>query len=62
MEEQFEAGTLVQLKSGGPIMTVESYNKDSDKYFCEWFSNGKRNSELFRKTSLQQFKPAPGII
>ncbi|EOC1349422.1 DUF2158 domain-containing protein [Cronobacter dublinensis] len=62
MEDKFEDGTLVQLKSGGPIMTVESYNKDSDKYVCEWFTNGKRNSELFRRTSLNKYNPTAGFI
>lgn len=62
MEEKFEDGALVQLKSGGPIMTVESYHKDSDKYNCEWFANGKRNSELFRKTSLTRYEPSAGFF
>lgn len=62
MEDKFEDGALVQLKSGGPIMTVESYHKDSDKYYCEWFVNGKRNNELFRKTSLVRYEPSAGIF
>ncbi|HHC4621672.1 TPA: YodC family protein [Klebsiella pneumoniae] len=62
MEEKFEPGTLVQLKSGGPIMTVERFDKSLDKYCCEWFSNGKRNSEMFKATSIQKFKPSVGIL
>ncbi|HBS7727140.1 TPA: DUF2158 domain-containing protein [Klebsiella pneumoniae] len=48
--------------SGGPIMTVERFDKSLDKYCCEWFSNGKRNSEMFKATSIQQFKPSVGIL
>ncbi|HCF8473078.1 TPA: DUF2158 domain-containing protein, partial [Klebsiella pneumoniae] len=47
---------------GGPIMTVERFDKSLDKYCCEWFSNGKRNSEMFKATSIQQFKPSVGIL
>jgi len=61
MENKFEPGTLVQMKSGGPIMTVERYDKSLDKYCCEWFSNGKRSSEMFNATSIQKYEPSLGV-
>jgi uncharacterized protein YodC (DUF2158 family) len=41
MENEFKAGDLVQLKSGGPIMTVEQVGKTAmlqeDGVWCVWF-------------------------
>lgn len=62
MANKFEDGTLVQLKSGGPVMTVESHIKDSDKYCCEWFKDGKRYNEVFRETSIEEYVPSIGIF
>jgi uncharacterized protein YodC (DUF2158 family) len=41
-EHLFEAGYQVQMKSGGPIMTVVDYNiygagEVRKKYLCRWF-------------------------
>lgn len=36
--EQFKIGDVVQLMSGGPIMTVVRVEKDNC-YFCQWFDN-----------------------
>lgn len=33
---EFKPGDVVQLKSGGPIMTVKFLDEDGDVY-CEWF-------------------------
>jgi uncharacterized protein YodC (DUF2158 family) len=33
----FKVGDVVQLKSGGPLMTVSSPS-DGGKVFCEWFN------------------------
>lgn len=33
---EFKPGDVVQLKSGGPIMTVKFLDEDGDIY-CEWF-------------------------
>jgi uncharacterized protein YodC (DUF2158 family) len=37
MEQKFKTGDIVQLKSGGVSMTVDSYNKEDRKYTCRWF-------------------------
>jgi uncharacterized protein YodC (DUF2158 family) len=33
--ESFQAGDRVQLKSGGPVMTIDS--EDDGKWWCVWF-------------------------
>jgi uncharacterized protein YodC (DUF2158 family) len=35
--KKFEGGDIVQLKSGGPDMTVESHH-EHDKVYCTWFT------------------------
>lgn len=53
--EQIHAGSIVQLKSGGPNMTVRWVDADGDTY-CEWFTETKAAPEnkgaSFPKTSL----------
>lgn len=49
---QFNVGDVVQLKSGGPLMTV-SY-ADSNKVLCLWFN---RSGEAF-ETKQTELKPA----
>jgi uncharacterized protein YodC (DUF2158 family) len=36
--EQFKVGDVVQLKSGGPRMTIMRV-EDGGYYFCKWFDN-----------------------
>lgn len=43
-EQTFEKGWVVQLKSGGPQMTVTHYGDDSlgeKQVWCQWFNNVK---------------------
>lgn len=56
---QFEPGDLVQLKSGGPVMTVEEIytsgtwgTTDSPVYRCTWFRGATRNSDRFEEVAL----------
>ena len=37
-EQKFEAGQTVRLKSGGPLMTIESIN-NGEEAWCEWFDD-----------------------
>ncbi|WP_184100962.1 DUF2158 domain-containing protein [Sphingopyxis panaciterrulae] len=51
MADELEPGDTVQLKSGGPLMTVDivhSYGEIS----CVWFAGEKQQSHVFQKTSL----------
>ena len=56
---KFSPGDLVQLKSGGPKMTVEKaaggFGGDSTTYFCTWFSGAKHNKHGFSEEALQVF-------
>jgi len=40
MPEQFKMGDIVQLKSGGPPMTVRSIEAINGECLCEWFGGG----------------------
>ncbi len=51
--DAFQRGDLVQLKSGGPIMTVDAPSEYSDGVFAIWFAYGKRHRSLFPPQSLQ---------
>jgi uncharacterized protein YodC (DUF2158 family) len=56
MGEEFKAGDLVELKSGGPEMTVKEAGKaNSGKYlvWCDWFDDSKKMSDAFAPESLR---------
>lgn len=58
MADQFEVGDKVRLKSGGPVMTVNSLRtrRDSDQpqeYLCKWFAGKKLHSGYFADHSLE---------
>jgi uncharacterized protein YodC (DUF2158 family) len=53
----FETGDVVQLKSGGPIMTVDAIEKYG-VWAC-WFAYGKRHRNRFAALSLQRAEPGP---
>jgi uncharacterized protein YodC (DUF2158 family) len=53
MSEQFKAGDTVQLKSGGPLMTVKV--GDLEECYCEWFGTGQTlQGKNFYHTSLKK--------
>ena len=48
MENKFKIGDLVQLKSGGPIMTVTSSPQKEEKFHsCSWFNSTGEESNFF---------------
>lgn len=47
---QFNAGDIVQLKSGGPKMTVTEIKAGG--VWCVWFAGSKREREYFTTESL----------
>lgn len=62
--QSFEPGDVVQLKSGGPLMTVEQTGKDMvdrDTIWCTWFervgNRQVRQEATFRPTSLEKASP-----
>jgi uncharacterized protein YodC (DUF2158 family) len=46
-------GSLVELKSGGPIMTVKSLQASNGRYICQWFAGKKLEQGEFPAESLQ---------
>ncbi|ARP68127.1 MULTISPECIES: YodC family protein [Mesorhizobium] len=68
---EFAAGDVVQLKSGGPQMTVEQVGKtsmtDEDGVWCVWFEKiGNKQvvqRETFPPVALKKYeRPATGSI
>ncbi|WP_374293103.1 YodC family protein [Paenirhodobacter enshiensis] len=47
---EINVGCVVQLKSGGPLMTV-AWIENGEAY-CEWFDNKKKEGSTFQVTSL----------
>lgn len=56
MSEEIKVGDTVQLKSGGPIMTVSNISTYGYDSFlsakCDWFIGAKNENALFPLTSL----------
>ena len=55
---KYKIGDLAELKSGGPVMTVQYITPSStgeDHPGCQWFSGKKLESGIFSTSSL---KPA----
>ena len=50
-EEKYKTGDLVKLRSGGPVMTVQSLN--SDLVRCLWFAGKKLEEGYFQVESLE---------
>jgi uncharacterized protein YodC (DUF2158 family) len=64
MPDAFEAGDIVELKSGGPKMTVKGFDKrrghpDPSSYECQWFGGKKLESGFFHPHSLTKIESAP---
>jgi uncharacterized protein YodC (DUF2158 family) len=54
MAHKFQTGDIVQLKSGGPEMTVQSVpSRTSSSYRCQWFAGKKLESGPFPEESLK---------
>ncbi len=52
--DNFKTGDTVQLKSGGPVMTVTG-KTGGGKLTCAWFENSESKRDIFPPESL---KPA----
>lgn len=52
----FQVGDTVQVKSGGPVMTVAKI--EDGKAHCHWFgSQGKQEFGVFPVVVLEKFEP-----
>ncbi|WP_262246984.1 YodC family protein [Parapedobacter soli] len=57
MERKFKKGDVVQLKSGGPKMTISAFLRDDDPFvdeqekrvtvFATWFEGSEMKTEKF---------------
>lgn len=57
--ETLKIGDVVQLKSGGPKMTIVDYtydmgHRDDDKWHCTWFESNKVQEADFHKDALKK--------
>lgn len=59
----FEIGDNVELKSGGPTMTVERYHSSRDTQLeCQWFAGSKLQSGWFEEETLSKVEPEGGEL
>jgi uncharacterized protein YodC (DUF2158 family) len=59
MGDKYATGDKVQLKSGGPIMTVDALMTSTfqtGKYRCQWFSGASLKEGYFPYDSLRPVK------
>ncbi len=49
---KFKQGDIVQLKSGGPVMTVCNVFSDGTNNRCQWFSGKKLETGDFPEGAL----------
>lgn len=65
MEQLFVVGSKVQLKAGGPVMSVHYVNIKRDEnseivfsgsYDCQWFAGKKLDKGTFRQENLVEVK------
>jgi len=58
----FEIGDMVELKSGGPSMTIERFDTigGQPSAWCTWFVGGQRTDADFALDSLQKIS-SPGL-
>lgn len=59
--QQFQAGDVVRLKSGGPVMVVRAVSGDTA--YCQWHAGVAPHQGTFLFTSLHEAgheRPAPG--
>lgn len=53
----FKAGELVKLVSGGPVMTVTRTSPRPGEVVCQWFAGKKLESGSFAQSSLAAADP-----
>jgi len=57
MADEFKVGDVVELKSGGPKMTIEvidDYGTGHKQARCVWFDKAKREATIFEFATLKK--------
>jgi len=57
--EKYVVGDIVQLKSGGPRMTVEENSSTTTYVVCQWFAGNKLERGTFQPESLKKVQDEP---
>lgn len=57
---KFEVGTIVQLASGGPLMTVIGIS-DEGGVLCQWFLKGNPVRETFPDQALKEHEEQESV-
>lgn len=50
---RFAIGVVVELKSGGPKMTIARYDEREDSFHCVWFKDNVLQRDSFPTESLR---------
>lgn len=53
-EGELKTGTVVRLKSGGPAMTVQWHDADTDWVICSWQFRGRAAKERYCAPMLER--------
>lgn len=53
-DEQLKPGDVVQLKSGGPLMTIAHFDSAFEQFWCVWFDGKKEKGCLFSLEVLKK--------
>ncbi len=54
MAEPLKVGDTVRLKSGGPIMTVEHVDIETQQVLCAWFDGQEKKLSSFQADALER--------
>lgn len=59
MDNKFEVGDIVKIKSGGPDMTVQALPRATSRYYtCQWFAGKKLEQGHFPEDALEKVEKA----
>ncbi len=53
-KREFEVGEIVQLKSGGPLMTIKEWCRVYKGWTCQWFEGQRLRDASFAENQLKR--------